>query len=211
APYPQVLLLDEPLSALDARVRDRLRVEIRRWQRMLGITTLLVTHDQGEALALADRVAILRDGRLEQVGTPQEIYHHPVSDFVATFVGTSSKVEGRAAGPDRVQVAGGFIPLPHQVLLSGPVVLYLRPEEIQLSPAGEGGLPGRLVVKSFLGSVIRWEVELEDGQRLFVDVSGREAMDLKEGEKVRVAIPAEAVKRVEDVTPQQAGAGMRPI
>jgi putative spermidine/putrescine transport system ATP-binding protein len=149
---PAVLLLDEPLSALDARVRVQLRDEIRRLQLAEGITTLFVTHDQAEALAVADRVAVLNAGRLEQVGTPQEVYSTPSTPFVAEFVGIMNAV-----------------PLADGTITPGAPARAMRPEELTV---GGDGLPGTVLTSTFLGPVTRLVVTTEVGE-LTVDVVSR--------------------------------------
>ncbi len=165
---PRVLLLDEPLSALDAKVRVQLRDEIRRIQTDLGITTLFVTHDQEEALAVADRVAVMRDGNIEQIGTPEDLYTQPATSFVATFVGLSNPVDGILVG-DRVNVFGTSLPLLGTGPAEGAVTAYIRPEDITFSSVERGsGVPATVVVSSFLGSLRRTQVRLDDGTLLFV-------------------------------------------
>jgi putative spermidine/putrescine transport system ATP-binding protein len=168
---PRVLLLDEPLSALDAKVRVQLRDEIRRIQTELGITTLFVTHDQEEALAVADRVAVMRDGNIEQIGTPEELYLTPSSPFVADFVGLSNRVRGTLT-KGVVSVLGAELPLLGEKLADGPVTAYIRPEDIDY---GMGSITGTVVTTSFLGSLRRTRVLLDDGTMLSVqhDVSDR--------------------------------------
>src|SRR5216117_879243 len=136
---PKVLLLDEPLSALDAKVRSRLRDEIRRVQLEVGITTLFVTHDQEEALAIADRVGVMNKGRLEQLGPPTTIYTRPATSFVAEFVGLSNRMAGEVRGGE-VTVRGCKLPLVEQDTPDGPVVALVRPEAVSLaSRAPESG------------------------------------------------------------------------
>jgi len=161
---PRVLLLDEPLSALDAKVRVQLRDEIRRIQTELGITTLFVTHDQEEALAVADRVAVMREGNIEQIGTPEDLYSRPATSFVATFVGLSNPVDGILVG-DTVAVFGSSLPLLGTGPANGPVTAHIRPEDIEFAP---DGLAAVVVVSSFLGSLRRSQVRLDDGTLLFV-------------------------------------------
>ncbi|HEY0258555.1 MAG TPA: ABC transporter ATP-binding protein [Lacisediminihabitans sp.] len=161
---PRVLLLDEPLSALDAKVRVQLRDEIRRIQTDLGITTLFVTHDQEEALAVADRVAVMREGNIEQVGTPEDLYTQPATSFVATFVGLSNPIDGRLVG-ESVRVLGTDLPLLGTGPADGDVTAFIRPEDIVFA---ERGIPATVVVSSFLGSLRRTQVRLEDGTLLFV-------------------------------------------
>jgi len=156
---PRVLLLDEPLSALDAKVRVQLRDEIRRIQTELGITTLFVTHDQDEALAVADRVAVMRDGSIEQVGTPEELYSRPSSPFVADFVGLSNRVPGRVRG-GFVEIYDTTLPLIDPGEPDGDVRVFLRPETIEFAAEG---IPATVIASSFLGSFRRTSVRLADG------------------------------------------------
>ncbi|GAA2236423.1 ABC transporter ATP-binding protein [Herbiconiux moechotypicola] len=156
---PRVLLLDEPLSALDARVRVQLRDEIRRIQREFGITTVFVTHDQEEALAVADRVAVMRAGRIEQIGAPEELYGRAATPFVAEFVGQSNRLPGVVAG-GVVTVQGVRLPLIDAQTADGEVVAFVRPEDLRFGPSG---LPAEVVSTSFLGSYRRTAVALDDG------------------------------------------------
>ncbi|QWT24425.1 ABC transporter ATP-binding protein [Subtercola sp. PAMC28395] len=161
---PKVLLLDEPLSALDAKVRVQLRDEIRRIQTDLGITTLFVTHDQEEALAVADRVAVMREGNIEQIGTPEDLYTKPATSFVATFIGLSNAVSAELSG-GTVSLLGSRLPLLGTGPADGPVTAYIRPEDIAF---GGSGIPATVVASSFLGSLRRTQVRLETGEVLFV-------------------------------------------
>jgi len=164
---PQVLLLDEPLSALDAKIRIVLRKEIRTIQRQLGITTVYVTHDQEEALSLSDRVVVMSDGRMEQVGTPSEIYNFPSTAFVASFVGTLNLVEAGVvdAASGRVSVGGQEVRTAKAIseAHSGDrITLALRPEGIELGSGAEGSnrLTGVIDNISFLGSIVRLRMSL---------------------------------------------------
>ena len=162
---PKMLLLDEPLSALDAKIRVSLRDEIRAVQRSLGITTLFVTHDQEEALVLSDRVVVMSEGRIEQIGTPSEVYNHPRSRFVAEFVGSFNFLSGRVGDPaaGRVSVEGQDLILANglsEAQAGQNVTLALRPEAVSL---GEGGpadnrLDGVIESVAFQGSVVRIHV-----------------------------------------------------
>src|SRR5467141_1450754 len=140
---PQVLLLDEPLSALDAKVRARLRDEIRRIQLEVGITTLFVTHDQEEALAIADRVGVMQSGRLEQLGPPTTIYSRPATPFVAEFVGLTNRLPGVVRGGE-VEVRGARLPLVQPDAADGPAIALVRPETVSLT-ADPGSSAGPLV------------------------------------------------------------------
>ncbi|WP_241981314.1 ABC transporter ATP-binding protein [Cryobacterium algoritolerans] len=156
---PRVLLLDEPLSALDAKVRVALREEIRRIQTELGITTLFVTHDQDEALAVADRVAVMRDGGIEQVGTPEDLYSRPASPFIADFVGLSNQLAG-VVRHGFAQVYGTKLPLVDPSQADGDVLVLVRPEDLEFSGDGMAGV---VVASSFHGSLRRTRVRLTDG------------------------------------------------
>ena len=161
---PRVLLLDEPLSALDAKVRVQLRDEIRRIQTELGITTVFVTHDQEEALAVADRVAVMREGRIEQIGTPEQLYVTPATPFVADFVGLSNQIPTvLTAGV--VTIGSTTLATLGDPLPDGPVVALVRPEDIAFATKG---LPATVVSSSFLGSLRRTQVRLADGHLLAV-------------------------------------------
>jgi putative spermidine/putrescine transport system ATP-binding protein len=167
---PQVLLLDEPLSALDAKIRVALRKEIRAIQRHLGITTVYVTHDQEEALSLSDRVVVMSEGHIEQIGTPAEIYNFPATSFVASFVGTLNLLDARVidAPTGRVSVEGQEIRTAKPVTVAGNggvIGLALRPEAIDLGEAtnGQNRLQGTVEDISFLGSIVRIRLHIGDG------------------------------------------------
>ncbi|MEU7824268.1 ABC transporter ATP-binding protein [Catellatospora sp. NPDC049133] len=189
---PRVLLLDEPLSALDAQVRLTLREEISRLQKNLGITTIFVTHDQEEALSMADRVAVLRDGRLEQCATPVELYHHPATAFVAEFVGTMNRVPGRLTGEGRVEVAGQRLPVLGDVPAENTVDVLIRPEDVHVSADADGA--ARVVTVSFLGPTTRLFVELPGGVGVKADLATRQAAGLGPGAAVRVELAGHPVR-----------------
>jgi putative spermidine/putrescine transport system ATP-binding protein len=185
---PQVLLLDEPLSALDAKVRVQLRDEIRRIQIEVGTTTLFVTHDQEEALAMADRVGVMRDGRLEQLGPPPEIYLRPASPFVANFVGLSNRLPGRLVDGG-VEVLGTKLPLldapPSVGTFEGAVTTMVRPESIDVVRAPDGA--GRVLAASFLGPTSRVTVAI--GELLVVaQVASHRLDEFAAGTPVRVEL-----------------------
>ncbi|MEU6726839.1 ABC transporter ATP-binding protein [Nonomuraea wenchangensis] len=181
---PRVLLLDEPLSALDAKVRVTLREEIRRLQLDLGITTVFVTHDQEEALSVADRVAVLREGRLEQVGAPAEVYDRPATPFVAEFVGTMNHLAGRLGG-DRVSVLGQSLPVDGPVPDGADVDVLVRPEAVRVEPAEDG--PAEVLAASFRGASVRLRLAV-DGGEVLADVPGHEAARLGPGTRVAVRL-----------------------
>lgn len=193
---PQVLLLDEPLSALDAKIRLELRQEIRRIQRQLGITTIYVTHDQEEALSLSDRIVVMSQGKVEQVGTPTEIYNEPDTEFVAQFVGHINLLPVEVVTP-----AEGMVRLGGQVIRAGrfghlngrPVRLAVRPEE--LNPGfveGANNLKGRVESVTYLGSIVRVRVEVE-GHLLALDMFNERRLKIPaSGEPLSVHFPVDA-------------------
>jgi iron(III) transport system ATP-binding protein len=164
APNPSLLLMDEPLSALDAELREELRREIQTLHRVTGVSILYVTHDQTEALSMSDRVVVMRHGRLEQVGTPDEIYHRPNSEFVARFVGRSNLVPGTWDGevfrPSGAEVSWAAPEVAESFRERG--VLPLRPEELAIVD-GDQGIPGTVVNALFSGREMHYTVELPSG------------------------------------------------
>ncbi len=190
---PSVLLLDEPLSALDATVRLQLRDEIRRIQTRLGITTLFVTHDQEEALSVSDRVVVLSQGRIEQVGAPAEIYGDPRTVFVAQFIGTMNRIVGTvpATGQGVVEARDQLLRADraHAWRAGAPALLLIRPESIAVellaggAGAPEGGLMGTVRIRTFQGPVTRLTVESAVGE-LKVDIASAEALSLSDGDTV---------------------------
>ncbi|MDO4786251.1 MAG: ABC transporter ATP-binding protein [Fretibacterium sp.] len=196
---PRVLLLDEPLSALDAKVRNSLRFEIKRIQRESGITMLYVTHDQEEALSISDRVGLMNRGKLEQVGTPLELYSAPSSLFAADFIGVNNILRGTWDGAGgftwngRVLRAGGDVP-------AGPATLTIRPEH--LSPtdgdgAGDNVLEGVVQGKIFLGPVTRVACGVGD-QTLLMDLLSADGERLGAGQALRVRFPAAEARLLPD-------------
>lgn len=161
---PRILLLDEPLSALDPQVREHLRGELRALQRRMGITTVMVTHDQTEALAIADQITVLRDGKVEQTGSPGDLYDRPANAFVGGFLGAMNHLPGRILDAGSVGFAGGG------VLAAGTegwaagdkVCVGVRPEAFRIAPGViRPGLPGRVASREFLGPVLRLKVALD--------------------------------------------------
>ena len=170
---PPVLLMDEPLGALDRKLRDQLQGEIKRVQRDLGVTVVYVTHDQEEALALSDRIAIMSEGKIVQLGGPDEVYERPVSPFVATFLGESNMLAGRVVGRngDQVQVAldsGGAVwtGTAREPLADPSVLVMTRPEAVSIETAGAGGnaIPGTVESREFMGATVRLGVRTAAGE-----------------------------------------------
>ncbi|MDQ7729717.1 putative 2-aminoethylphosphonate ABC transporter ATP-binding protein [Halomonas sp. SpR8] len=197
ATEPGLLLLDEPLSALDARVRGHLRSQIKALQARLGVTTIMVTHDQEEALTMADRIVVMNHGVIEQVGTPAEIYHQPASAFVASFIGSMNFLEVTAQGNNRALL--GTTPcacLPHTLELGQAAQLAIRPEAVALSRE-TGALKGEVVGIEFLGPFQRVTLRLtEADQTLIADVPSRDSsdLDLFVGQMLSIHLPAEAAR-----------------
>jgi putative spermidine/putrescine transport system ATP-binding protein len=189
---PRVLLLDEPLSALDAKVRLQLREQIRTLQQRLGTTTLFVTHDQEEALSMADRVGVMRAGRLEQVAAPDELYDRPATAFVAEFVGTMNRLPGSLGSDGRsVTVLGAAVPVQDGGPSSGPVTVLVRPENLTVAPA-EGG-NGIVFLRTFLGATSRITVLLSGDLQVLVDVPSTHAAAMTPGASVAVGVPSDPV------------------
>ena len=199
---PDVLLLDEPFGALDKQLRDHMRIELRELQRRLGISTLFVTHDQDEALSMSDRIVVMSEGRVEQVGTPGEIYEAPGTKFVAEFMGRSNILEGRVEtdGKRRLFVCGSL-----RVTLAaehaaepGERTVLIRPESFSVAnpgtKTGMNVLEGTVRTKAYLGSHIQFEIDLPDGPSLTVVQSnplGQDGAVPDIGGKIAVGVPGD--------------------
>jgi putative spermidine/putrescine transport system ATP-binding protein len=194
---PRVLLLDEPLSALDAKVRVQLREQIRVLQTRLKITTLFVTHDQEEALSMADRVCVMRAGQIEQVDTPSTLYSAPATPFVAEFVGTMNRIPGAIADEGRVRLLGTEADIRTAVGVPGggrtagtPVDVLVRPEGLAVTPSPEGH--GIVMTTTFLGSITRAGVLLDGDVMVYADLSNA-AVAIPTGSAVDVTLTERAV------------------
>ncbi|RMX03505.1 ABC transporter ATP-binding protein [Corticibacter populi] len=189
---PEVLLLDEPMSNLDAKLREEMHIEMRAIQRHLGITTILVTHDQVEAMTMSDRIAVMHGGRIVQLDTPYGAYEHPKSNFASTFLGKTNRLEAQAVGSTAVQVETVELPsAPHA--LHGAVHAYIRPEKIRVLAPGQGRWPGTVKTKLFLGSHWMLEVETALGP-LRVSVPNSQALAVEEGGAVALDWRAEDLR-----------------
>ncbi|WP_075881920.1 putative 2-aminoethylphosphonate ABC transporter ATP-binding protein [Vreelandella massiliensis] len=198
ATEPGLLLLDEPLSALDARVRVHLRSQIKALQQRLGVTTIMVTHDQEEALTMADRIVVMNQGGIEQVGTPAEIYQHPASEFVATFVGSMNLLDVTSESMGVWRLGHQQLECPNHVSkgISGRARLAVRPEAVTLSQRQEG-LQAEVANIEFLGAFLRVHLHLEGCvQPLLADISARDAqcVELSLHQRVSVFFPDEAMR-----------------
>jgi len=182
---PKVLLLDEPLSALDAKVRTQLREEIRRIQLEVGTTTVFVTHDQEEALGVADRVGVMKQGILEQIAAPSELYERPQSAFVAEFVGLTNPISATVTAGN-AEVLGVRVPVVKGSIESGKGLALIRPEWFHVEA---GGTPNaKIFAVSFLGSTCRLTIDLSDGTRIRAQVPSSGASNLGIGASVSVTL-----------------------
>ncbi len=196
---PRVLLLDEPLTALDAKLREQLRVEIDRLLRQLGITAVYVTHDQSEAMALGDRIVVMEKGRIAQSGTPQEIYHHPATAFVADFIGTMNRISGDVREGHLVCNAGRIVlpaPLGEG---SGERVFMFRPEDVRLVGPGNHHLEAKVISSFFLGDHTRLVVDAGSDDPLIVETTERRLWP--RGETVHLSIEPGAILAVPGLLP----------
>ena len=193
---PSVLLLDEPLSNLDAKLREEMQIELRQIQRNLGTTTILVTHDQNEAMSLSDRIVVMSQGRIEQIGTPQEVYERPASAFVSQFLGKTNDFAAtidRTATPGRLIAGSWSAPAPAG--LAGPVTISIRPERIGF---GDAGLAAKIVTRIFQGNHWLFQCESECGAVIVIRQNDGQKQPA-EGEAVRLAW------RPEDMSLRRAG------
>lgn len=182
---PRLLLLDEPLSALDRQVRGEMQQELKRLQHEVGLTFVVVTHDQEEAMSMADRVAVLNDGRLEQLDSPVALYERPGSLFVAGFIGTSNQFTGTAAASG-VEIPGfGLLPVQHDVPAGASATVVVRPEDVSVLPAQEEGYAGTVVDSSYLGGSSTVQVQLT-GREKPVLATVHSAAPSQRGDVVRV-------------------------
>jgi iron(III) transport system ATP-binding protein len=193
---PDILLFDEPLSNLDAKLREKVRLEIRQLQKRLGVTTLYVTHDQVEAMAISDRIVVMNKGRIEQIGEPEAIYRSPRTAFVADFLGAANIVEGRALGGGVVETAvGRFTLSADSAAVSGLVRLSWRPEHVRISPAGQGNIhAARVRSVVFAGSFTDLVVEA-GGQALRVQLDPDARV--REGDVLELTVAADRIRMVE--------------
>lgn len=197
---PNVLLLDEPLSNLDAKLREEMQIELRQIQRNLGTTTVLVTHDQTEAMALSDRIVVMSKGRIEQIGTPHETYERPASPFVSQFLGKTNEFSGeiiRTSGAPRL--VAGSCEWPAPAGMAGHVTVAVRPEKVAFSAEADKGLKARITTRIFQGNHWLFQCETESGPAVVVRQNSGEAQPA-EGDNVRL------IWRAEDMGVRPAGA-----
>jgi spermidine/putrescine transport system ATP-binding protein len=192
--FPSALLLDEPLGALDLKLRQAMQLELKRIQREVGITFVFVTHDQEEALTMSDRIAVMSDGRVEQIGTPEEIYHQPASEFVAGFIGMANLLPATVTGvsPGRASATLGDgtsveSAASDGLAVSDPATFMIRPERMHLRIGGDAGFEAKVVDLVFQGPLIRFELAANDGTMLVAHVGPDEELPLlRPGDAVKV-------------------------
>lgn len=197
---PGVLLMDEPLSNLDAKLRVQMRTIIKKLQKRLGITTIYVTHDQEEALAISDKIAVMKDGNIMQTGTPEEIYKKPQNMFVAGFIGTSNFLEGEviSQGGDLTGLIETKYGFRFEILLKkkyiGKVMISVRPEEFKINGSSDIGIPGRIMISTFLGDFVNYEVQLKDGSLVEVNEYTKDIDSVREvGEEILLGFVPEKI------------------
>lgn len=190
---PKILLLDEPLSALDRQIRAEMQTELKRMQRELGMTFVIVTHDQEEAMSLADRVALLKDGAIEQVGSPTDLYERPVTKFSASFIGTATLLTGSptSAGVDVADFGVVPVPVPAELKHNADVLLVIRPEHVELTDAATGMFQGVFESSSYLGGL--HEAEIRIGNEL-VRVRTQQLPDLQSGDAIGIGFAPEHIR-----------------
>ncbi|MCU7216111.1 MULTISPECIES: putative 2-aminoethylphosphonate ABC transporter ATP-binding protein [Pseudomonas] len=197
APAPSLLLLDEPMSALDARVREHLCTELRQLQRNLGITTLMVTHNQDEAMLMADRIAVMHNGRVEQYATPQDIYNRPATPFVAEFVGQGNWLPFQRSSASHARVGGMDVRLADGSVSGASGRLFCRPEAISVNPLvhEENLFPAKVREITFLGNRCRMSFELDQlpGHSLLAELAP-EAMPRLGAQQIMVALPPRSLQ-----------------
>jgi putative spermidine/putrescine transport system ATP-binding protein len=204
---PDLLLMDEPLSNLDAKLRVKMRVEIRRIQQELGITTIYVTHDQEECFAISDEVAIMNNGAIEQMGTPQEIYSHPQTEFVMNFVGFDNRIE-LAREQDGWKAADGTLFRAQEQLEAPRALGYLRSDDVEVLPAGtaaENAVSGRIDVKTYLGRRYQYNISTAVGTLVARVEDGSFAV----GDAATVVLPKERMALIRPEAPEAQPAGSR--
>ena len=196
---PKVLLLDEPLGALDMRLRKDMQNELKRIQQEMEITFIYVTHDQEEAMAVSDRIAVMKDGVIQQCSRPRNIYHRPANLFVATFIGTSNILPGtvtKTAQGTTLELAGCRLPLGNLVdsLPTGdtPVQVSVRPEDFVLTQDGNA-IGGTVISIVFLGTSTRYDIDLEDGTRIVIVQESKEQDAFQEGDHIRLTVKCDKI------------------
>ena len=211
---PKVLLLDEPLGALDLQLRRAMQIELKHLQKKLGITFIYITHDQEEAINMSDRIAVMKGGRIEQMGTPDEIYNHPKTSYVATFVGNANILKGTAQEAEgeilKVSLAGEKVSVAsesHKITPGSPVTLAVRSENLIFDETCQSGMEAVVVEKSFAGGLLRVVLKLADGTEVIANRHGIDA-GVQPGQKVTCHFDAENAVLVDLPSETESGAAV---
>ena len=211
---PKVLLLDEPLGALDLQLRRAMQIELKHLQKKLGITFIYITHDQEEAINMSDRIAVMKDGRIEQIGTPDEIYNHPKTSYVATFVGNANILKGTAQETEadilKVSLAGSIVSAVAEgkkIAPGTPVTLAVRSENMIFDETCQSGMEAVVVEKSFAGGLLRVVLKLADGTEVIANRHGIDA-GVQPGQKVTCHFDAENAVLVDLPSETESGAAV---
>jgi spermidine/putrescine transport system ATP-binding protein len=195
APRPRVLLLDEPLSALEFKLRKDMQIELKQLQHEAGITFIFVTHDQEEALTLSDRMAVMKSGRILQLGAPREIYEWPEHRFVADFIGDINLLEGRAETGGVIRLnCGASLTAPGPVTPGAAVTVAIRPERAALAPAGQGALDADITHSAYLGTAMLLQLRLADGTRFLIRDHTATGTPPVPGARIGLTLPADAIR-----------------
>lgn len=204
APRPRILLLDEPLSALDLKLRKQMQLELKRLQRELGLTFIFVTHDQDEALTMSDRIAVMEGGILQQIASPRSLYDDPANRFVAEFIGEANFLPGTIADGKLILAGSPNAPLPCDTAGRGPVTVMIRPEQIVIGPIPQDAiaLDGRVEALVFSGTSTHVSLRLQNCSPLSLRIpnTSHTALALTEGQTLQVSLPVEALRVLPEET-----------
>jgi spermidine/putrescine transport system ATP-binding protein len=185
---PSILLLDEPLGALDLKLRKQMQFELKSLQQQLNYTFIYVTHDQEEALTMSDRIAVMNNGIIEQLGDPETIYNNPLTEFVAGFIGDINKLAGKVMGENQVQYDGQLIMAPTKGIPAGKEVkIYIRPEQLMIGNS-KTGIPGKINQCVFAGTHNKFEIQLADGTIVHINQPVSENPDLQHGNNIHFQV-----------------------
>lgn len=187
---PKILLMDEPLSNLDAKLRIQMRTVIRKLQRQLNITTIYVTHDQEEALAISDRIAVMNQGRVEQIDRPDVLYQKPNNRFVSNFIGTSNFLTGVSVDDKTIMIGDTLVNKANKANRGDQILISIRPEQFIFA---EAGLKGEIILSTFLGDFVNYEIKLESGQIVEVNEYTQNATKIRKEKEVRLSVDPDRI------------------
>jgi len=191
---PEVLLLDEPLAAIDAKLRKQLQCDLRQLQRKLGTTFIYVTHDQEEALSMSDRIAVMRSGKIEQLGTPEEVYQAPATQFTASFLGSCNLFQGKPCAASTIKTEIGELRIQKNIPPSARLVVGIRPENIQFATGAENTFPGRILEATYSGAQTEYLVKVNESSIRVTALNGSATTQkLQKNEAVNITLPRAAL------------------